>query len=307
MYPLLLKNYSLSQTDALAINVKPEDYSDAQAYLLSGRDDSESVIKNGAFGGLGLNEALPQISDTVFPYGFPITVKHITTRERLPVKVYPDDEYAALHGERAGKISLVYIIDCKDAAEMVYGLSRNVSPEELKSRVQNGSLSTVCNFVNCKKGDVFFIPPGIVFAVGAGISALVISTNSNSEYIISDYGRIGEGGKPRPLQINRALDVMKTRKNNLSYGNTGDMELFPFGTVRELGSCDIFKTELVTMDGNMGFYEDEKLVSIILISGELDMSFASGNMHVKAGDSVLVPKKLKVKLSGRAEVIYTTI
>ncbi|MBO4432844.1 MAG: class I mannose-6-phosphate isomerase, partial [Clostridia bacterium] len=277
MYPLLLKNYSLSQTDALAINVKPEDYSDAQAYLLSGRDDSESVIKNGAFGGLGLNEALPQISDTVFPYGFPITVKHITTRERLPVKVYPDDEYAALHGERAGKISLVYIIDCKDAAEMVYGLSRNVSPEELKSRVQNGSLSTVCNFVNCKKGDVFFIPPGIVFAVGAGISALVISTNSNSEYIISDYGRIGEGGKPRPLQINRALDVMKTRKNNLSYGNTGDMELFPFGTVRELGSCDIFKTELVTMDGNMGFYEDEKLVSIILISGELDMSFASGN------------------------------
>ena len=307
MYPLLLKNY-LPANDGVPAVLKPEDFFDAQAYLLSGRDDSESVVKNGALAGLGLNEALARLfGDRLFSAGFPVTVKLINTKERLPVKVYPDDEYALLHGERAGKISLIYVIDCKKDAEMVYGLSRSVSPDELKNCVQNGSLSAVCNFVNCKKGDVFFIPPGVVFAVGAGISALVISTNSNSEYIISDYGRIGEGGKPRPLQINRALDVMKTRKNNLPYGNTGDMELFPFGTVRELGACDIFKAELITMDGNMGFYEDEKLVSLIAVSGELNMSFASGNMNIKAGDSVLVPAKLKVKLSGKAEVVYTRI
>ena len=308
MYPLLLKKHLITQAGAPSLELGPEDFSDAQAYLLSCRDESASVVKNGSFAGLGLNEVSDRLSGAQSASAdFPITIKLINTRERLPVKVYPDDEYALLHGGRAGKISLIYITDCKKNAEMVYGLSRNVSPDELKTRVQNGSLSAICNFVSCKKGDVFFIPPGVVFAVGAGICAIEISTDSDSEYIISDYGRIGEGGKPRSLQINRALDVMKTRKNNLPYGNAGDMELFPFGTVRELGGCDVFKTELITMDGNMGFYEDEKLVSIVLISGELDMSFASGNMHIKAGDSVLVPKKLKIKLSGRAEVLYTTI
>ena len=307
MYPLLLKNCTVGEAPEAEIN--PENCFDAQSFLLSGRDESESVVKNGVFAGLGLNEVMNKITDDLrfSPVGFPVTIKLINTRERLPVKVYPDDEYASLHGGQFGKISLLYIANCKKDAEMVYGLSRNVSPEELKTRVQNGSLSAVCNFVNCKKGDVFFIPPGVVFAVGGGISAIEISSNSDSEYIISDYGRLGADGKPRPLQINRALDVIKTRKNNLPYGNNGDMTLYPFGTVRELGKCDIFKSELITMDGNVGVYEEEKLISLVVLSGELIMSYSSGNMRLGEGESVLIPAKIRTKLSGRAEVVYTEI
>lgn len=308
MYPLLLKNV-ITGEESPEMVLNPENLSDAEAFLLSGRDESESVVKNGVFAELGLNEVLSRLYGEMpeYPFGFPVTVKLINTRERLPVKVYPDDEYAALHGGRCGKISLLYLLDCKKDAEIVYGLSRNVSPEELRTRVQNGSLSAICNFVNCKAGDVFFIPPGIVFAIGGGVSAIEISSNSDSEYIISDYGRIGENGRPRDLQINRALDVMKTRKNNLPYGQGGDMTLYPFGTVRELGSCDIFKSELITMDGNMGLYDEQKLISLVVISGEIIMSYAGGNMRLTAGKSVLIPKKIKAKLSGRAEIIYTEI
>ena len=301
MYPLLLKNQCSG--DVPVIGGNPEEYLDAQAFLLSGAKE-ESIVKNGVFAGLGINEALKKIcGEFVFPAGLPIEVKLINTRERLPVKVYPDDEYAAIHGGGAGKFSLFFITDCKKDAEMVYGLSRNVSPEELKTRVQNGSLSAVCNFVNCKKGDVFFVPPGVVFAVGGGISLIEISLPNDSEYVISDYGRLGENGRPRPLQINRALDVMKTRKNNLPYGQGGDMTLYPFGTVRELGHTDIFKADLITMDGNLGLYGEEKAVSLIVVSGEIIMSYASGNMRLKAGDSLLIPPNIKAKLSGKAEVI----
>lgn len=305
MYPLLLKN-TVNDEDSMPAVIKPDEFSDAQCYLLLALNECESVVKNGVFARMGLNEALCKISGGETA-DFPVTIKLINTKERLPVTVYPDDEYAALHGEKSGKISLLYIAAAKEGAEMVYGLSRNVSGEELRTRVQNGSLSAICNFVSVQKGDVFFIPPGVVFAVGGGISAVEISSNGGSEYIISDYGRLDKNGKPRPLQINRALDVMKTRKNNLRYGNVGEMTLYPFGTVRELGSCDLFCTELITMDGKVGFSENEHLISIILTSGEVDMSYASGNMHLKAGDSVIVPKKVTVKLSGRAEVIYTRI
>lgn len=310
MYPFLLGTYnSLGEQIIPQTIVGGTSDAHSEVFMLSGRDESESVVKNGTFAGLGINEALARLGgeEHTPDNNFPIYIKALNTIERLPVKVYPDDEYAALHGNKKGKISLIYIADCKKGAEIVYGLSRNVSPDELKSRVKGGSLSAICNFVGVQKGDVFFVPPGVVFCLGGGISALEISTNSDSEYIISDYGRVDIHGNPRPLQIDRALDVMKTRKNNLSYGNTGELTLYPFGTVRELGVCDVFKTDLITMDGNLGLYENENLISIVFISGEVDMSYPSGTMHLKTGDSVLIPKGVKVKLSGRAEIIHTKI
>lgn len=308
MYPLLLKNVLEEGAVKPQITVDPEEIVDAQTFLLSAKEDSESIVKNGKFSGKGINEVLSLIGVARrFPSGFPVTVKLINTRERMPVKVYPDDEYAALHGKRAGKISLIYIADCNEGAEMVYGLSRNISPDDLRTRVKNGSLSAVCNFVSVQKGDVFFIPPGVVFAVGGGISFIEISAGGDCEYIVSDYGRLDPAGRPRATEVNHALDVMKTRKNNIRYGNVGEMTLYPFGTVRELGVCDTFKTELIDMDGNVGLYEDENLFSIVLVSGEAIMSYASGNMHLKAGDSVLIPEKVKIKLSGRAGLLYTKI
>lgn len=305
MYPLLLNTYTASgecvrpATDRKAVLKTPE------CFLLSGRDMGESVVKNGEFAGLGLNEVFTRLKIKFQKTGdsFPVTVKLLNTENRLPVKVYPDDEYAVLHGERAGKVSLLYIADCDEGAEVVYGLSRNVSPEELQNRVQNATLAAVCNFVNVQKGDVFFIPPGVVFSVGGGIVALEISTNSDAEYIISDYGKTSASS--RPPQINRALEVMKNRKINIRYGNVGDITLYPFGTIRELGFCELFRSELITMDGNIGFYEDENIISVILTSGEVDMSYPSGTMHLKAGDSVIIPYGVRARLSGKAEVVYT--
>ena len=309
MYPFLLRTYNASgEPEKAEISAQSNLYKNKEVFMLSGRDESESVVKNGDFAQKGINEALCKaVKSYPADSAFPVYIKAINTLERLPVTVYPDDEYATLHGGLKGKTSLIYIADCKKGAEIVYGLNRNVSPEELKNRVRGGSLSAICNFVGVQKGDVFFIPPGVVFAIGGGISAIEISTNSDSEYIISDYGRIDGDGKLRPLQTEKALDVMKTRRNNLSFGNTGELTLYPFGTIRELGGCDEFKSELITMDGNVGLYENENLISAVLISGELDMSYPSGTMHLKAGDSVLIPNGVKIKLSGRAEVIYTKI
>ncbi|MBR4761379.1 MAG: class I mannose-6-phosphate isomerase [Clostridia bacterium] len=308
MYPLLLKTYSVSGEPALPATSGVLQSGDT-VYMLKSGDEAENLIKNGKYICKGLGEVMTDLFESAGREAgeLPVEIKLLNTTERQPVKVYPDDEYAHLHGERAGKISLIYIADCKKGAEMVYGLSRNVTPDELKARVQNSSLAAVCNFVNVQKGDIFFIPPGVIFAIGGGITALEITTNSKSEYIISDYGRLDENGRPRPLQIDRALDVMKTRKNNLRYGDTGDLTLYPFGTIRELGVCDIFKADLITMDGNLGIYEDENLASLVILSGELDMSYPDGTMHLKAGGSVLLPAKVRIKLSGRAEVIYTKI
>lgn len=305
MYPFLLRTYNASGEPEKPVLETQIGDPYREVFMLSGRDAGESVIRNGEFQDKGLNEALSRLNITGGE--FPVVIRLINTAGRLPVTVYADDEYAALQGLKRGKTSVIYIVDCKENAEMVYGLNRNISPEELKMRVSNGSLSAVCNFVSVQKGDVFFLPPGVVFSVGAGITALEISSNSDSEYLISDYGRLDSSGKPRPLQIKNALDVMKTRKNSIRYGNTGELTLYPFGTVRELGFCDCFSAELITMDGNVGLYEDESPASLIVLSGQVDMSYPTGTMRLNAGDSVLIPAKVRSKISGRAEIVYTKI
>ena len=303
MYPIML----LCQTaegEAPGYDFKwRSDVNEKEIFLLSGRDEGESVAKNGEFEGLGINEIIKRLggenAETL-----PVYIKLIKTKERMPVKVYPDDEYAAEHSSVIGKTSLVYITDAAKGAEMVYGLSRSVSRDELNRRVTGGSLSQICNFVNVQKGDVFFIPPGVVFAIGGGISAIEISVNSDSEYIISDYGR-EYGGSTRPLQVNRALDVMKPQKIDIAYGNIGDLTLFPFGTVRELCKTERFSVDALSVDGNVGIYEEEGFSSIVVTSGEADASYSTGTMRLKEGDSVLLPKGVKIRLSGRVEMLYT--
>ncbi len=273
MYPILLESHKW----------------DGEDFLLSSRDESESTVKNGDFRGLGINEALRRISGDDFD-GLPIYIKRINTKSRLPVTVYPE----------GGKTSLVYITDCTDGAEMVYGLSRDVSRDELSRRAFGGALAGVCNFVSVQKGDVFFIPAGVVFAVGSGVWAIEISTSNDLEYIVSDYGE-----RQKKLDINRAVEVMKTKKIELSYGAVGDITLYPFGTVREIGACDGFCCEEISMDGNVGFYEEEKTASAIIISGEIDLSYSTGTIHLKAGESLILPPKVKARLSGRAQILYT--
>ena len=156
-----------------------------------------------------------------------------------------------------------------------------------------------------KKGDVFFIEAGTMHAIGKGILIAEVQQNSNTTYRVSDYGRLGADGKPRQLHIKQAVAVTKTQKPTRPYGDVGDVTLYPFGTVRELAKCDYFTTELINLDGNVGIYDDESFLSLLVIDGEVLLSYTGGMMKLKKGDSVFIPAMLKTRLTGTAEIIYT--
>ena len=80
--------------------------------------------------------------------------------------------------------------------------------EEFKERIENNTLEEVLNKVYVKKGDVLFIPPRTLHAIGEGILIAEIQQNSNVTYRIYDYGRVGADGKPRQLHIKAATPVL---------------------------------------------------------------------------------------------------
>jgi mannose-6-phosphate isomerase len=142
-------------------------------------------------------------------------------------------------------------------------------------------------------------------AIGKGILIAEVQQNSNTTYRVSDYGRLGTDGKPRQLHIKQAVEVTKTRKPTRAYGNVGDLTLYPFGTVRELACCEYFTTNLITLDGNIGIYDDESFVSLLILDGKVSLSYAGGMMRLKKGDSIFLPAGLKVRLCGTAEILHT--
>ena len=316
MYPLLLKaplkDYLWGGTRLKEeYGFESDKEKVAEAWVLSCHKDGNSIVKNGEYAEKTLQEvldiwgkeALGAKSDR-FTY-FPVLIKLIDAKDRLSVQVHPDDEYALKNEGEYGKTEMWYVVDCEEGAELIYGFNQDISQGEFLERISSNTLSPVCNYVPVKKGDVFFIEAGTLHAIGKGILIAEVQQNSNTTYRVSDDGRLGADGKPRELHIKQAGDVTKTEKPTKPYGNVGDVTLYPFGTVRELSSCEYFTAELINLDGNVGIYDNESFISLLILEGEVSLSYTGGMMKLKKGDSLFLPAGLKVRLCGSGEILYT--
>ena len=58
-------------------------------------------------------------------------------------------------------------------------------------------------------GDIIFVPPGTVHAIGSGVMLYELQEYSDLTYRMYDYGRLTAAGQPRPLHMERSLDVSR--------------------------------------------------------------------------------------------------
>lgn len=137
----------------------------------------------------------------------PFLMKEILSRQSLSLQVHPDDDFAKQMEGSPGKTEMWYILDCPTNAFLYYGLKHKVSLEELNKRIENRTILEICRKVPVNKGDVFYLPAGIIHAIGPGIRLLEVQQNSNITYRIYDYDRKLPDNQPRPLHIEKALQV----------------------------------------------------------------------------------------------------
>ncbi|MCH8686223.1 class I mannose-6-phosphate isomerase [Pedomonas mirosovicensis] len=133
----------------------------------------------------------------------PILVKYIFTSERLSIQVHPNDAEAQERGLPAGKTECWYILDAEPGATLGLGLTKLLSPEELRAAALDGSIEELMDWKPVKAGDFFYVPAGTVHAIGAGISLLEVQQNVDVTYRLYDYGR------PRELHLDDGVAVSK--------------------------------------------------------------------------------------------------
>lgn len=318
MYPLLLKpavkDYLWGGT-RLKTEYKYECDTDiaAEAWVLSCHKDGASTVVNGEMQGKTLNEVLSVWGEKAlgkkaekFPY-FPLLIKLIDAKDKLSVQVHPDDKYALENEGEFGKTEMWYVVDCDEGAELIYGFKEDITKEEFEAKIKDNTLTEVCNFVPVHKGDVFFIGAGTLHAIGKGILIAEVQQNSNTTYRVSDYGRLGADGKPRPLHIEKAVDVTVCSKPKMPYGQVGNTEKLGNSVKRELASCEFFSSYKLDLNGDYELFENDSFVSVLCLDGNATVSFEDGNFEINKGDSIFIPAGFKINLKGNAEILCSYV
>ena len=269
----------------------------AESWELSCHPAGPAVIMNSVNKGMTLKEYLEQDWSVRVGEGaagfstFPVLIKLIDACQDLSVQVHPDDRYAREHeGGENGKTECWYIVDCEEGAALAYGFNRELTKEEFRASIQNGTLLDVVQLVPVNKGDVFFIEPGTLHAIGAGILIAEIQQNSNITYRVYDYDRVGLDGKPRELHIEKAVDVTKTwpapprrRRPLMQYdGYSADV----------IADCQFFTTtELhITEEAAFSAPNGVSYTHLLCTAGDAALIYDDGVvMPISKGDSVFLP------------------
>lgn len=254
----------------------------AEAWVLSCHPDGPSVLADGPYAGRTLAGYLEEAGKEVLGThcgrfeDFPVLIKLIDAERDLSIQVHPSDEYALAHEGQFGKTEMWVALEAEPHACLYYGFEREVSREEFARHIADGTLTELLRKVPVKQGDVFFIPSGTLHAIGAGLVIAEIQQNSNVTYRVFDYNRVGADGKPRPLHVEKALEVTDLRP----------VRKPDFGP--HLGTCPYF-----TVDGRDGPFTawcgGESFHALLVTEGQGTLACGGETRTIQKGNCLFLP------------------
>jgi len=286
MYPMLLKP-AFKETIWGGTKLKTEYGKDcdfenlAESWEASCHPSGLSTVANGLYAGRSLAEVWKDVCKQTRE--FPLLVKLIDAHDTLSIQVHPK-----------GKTEMWYVLDAEPDAEVILGLNRDVTRDELAEAIADGSLPELCHKIKARAGDIIFIPAGQLHAIGKGILLAEIQQSSDITYRVYDYGRLSNG-KPRELHIEKALDVMSLAENKRGATRAFVLEDEDEYIVRDLLSCPFFHVkELELFDDADFFTENDGFHILLTLDGEMEISYENDDgdeeiLPIAKGQTVFVP------------------
>jgi mannose-6-phosphate isomerase len=134
-----------------------------------------------------------------------LLLKLLFTKEPLSIQVHPDDAFARSIGLDHGKSEAWYIVSATPGAEVGVGLKQPLTPPQLRTSIEDGSILDLVRWLPVAKDDVIFVPAGTIHAIGAGLVVAEIQQRSNATFRLHDHGR------GRELHVDDAVAAAHTR------------------------------------------------------------------------------------------------
>jgi mannose-6-phosphate isomerase len=280
-----------------------------ESWELSGYNGDISVVSNGFLKGNTLNELIEiymgdLVGDEVFDhYGhtFPLLFKLIDANDNLSIQVHPGDEVAMERHNGFGKTEMWYVIDAEPEGELIIGFKKDCTKEAYLKALEEGDLEALLQRIKVTKGDVLFIPAGLVHAIGKGVVLAEIQQTSDLTYRIYDYKRVDENGNERELHTEEALDV-------IDFSASSDPKTIYTRSINELAtlvSCEYFTTNILRFNEQFNrFYgKVDSFVVYMCMEGNFELVCNGERTAVTKGETILIPASVHdVELIPQEEV-----
>lgn len=281
-----------------------------ESWELSSVPGDISVVANGPLAGNNLEELIEiymgdLVGDRIYNrFGllFPLLIKLIDAEDVLSIQVHPDDKLARDRHNSYGKTEMWYVLDCEPDAELSVGFNRPVSREEYLRHVETGTLPEILKQVKVKPGDAFFIPAGVIHAIGKGILIAEIQQTSDITYRVFDWNRVDDKGDPRELHTDLAVDA-------IAFGDDADYEVTRTpvpGAAIALVESPFFTTNTVEVSGPLtrSHVDKDSFVIYMVIEGDMTLRWEGGEEKAVLGETILVPAALdEVTFDGRGKLL----
>ncbi len=271
-----------------------------ESWEVSAVQDSISVIQNGFLAGNTLQEAIEVYMDEflgtkvfdTFGVEFPLLCKFIDSHDVLSVQVHPNNELAKERHNSYGKTEMWYVVEAEENAQLILGFNRDMSRDEFLAIVQDSKeLVDSLLYHPVKKGEVFFVPAGLVHAIGQGVLLAEIQQTSDVTYRIYDWDRKNTDGNERDLHLDLAVDAIDY---SLPKQVPVVYEPYRIGE-QKLVECEFFVCSLlqVETDFTKDYYTIDSVVVYMCVEGNGTILYGEGESEtISQGETILLPASL---------------
>ena len=253
-----------------------------------------SIVSEGPLAGCDLRGLIDEHAGALvgrsiherFGAEFPLLIKYIDAREDLSVQVHPDDDTARRrHGTR-GKTEMWYVAGADEGASLLLGFERPTSREEFLEHLREKRLGEITRVERARAGECFFIPAGVLHAIGAGCFIVEIQETSDITYRVDAHDRRDASGKPRELHVALAAGV-------INYGEPPACRVTyaaRANEVTQLVTCSWFTTNVLPVDRVVERDRPgvDSFTIYTCVEGNVTLH-AGMTTHVGTGETVLVP------------------
>lgn len=230
-----------------------------------------------------------------------LLVKLLDAGQRLPVHAHPHDDFAATHlGRTHGKAEAWYILE---GGTVHVGLTHDVDAAELADLVDRQDVSALLGLlheVEVRAGDVVWVPPGELHAIGAGVLLLELQQPEDLSILLEWQDYEIDGAAVGHLGLGFELALAAVNRRGRSFAELASLvSRSPHsGSAFPSAADEYFRLDRMPVDGPSSI---ERGFSVVVVAdGDVEI----GDGRFSAGASLLVPEAAgEMLVSGAGELL----
>lgn len=190
----------------------PDNEPVGEAWLLSDREDQQTLVAYGPLAGYSITKLLREFPAEMMGKHakhfnrFPLLLKFLDCKEVLSVQVHPSDSQTKyIPAGDTGKTEAWVILEVTPDSRIYAGLKPGTNANNLREAITHHKVADKLHSFIPKVGDGVFIHSGTVHTL-SGTVVFEVQENSDVTFRLSDWDRTdAKTGKPRHLQVDEAI------------------------------------------------------------------------------------------------------